>query len=91
MGYDLNPSSHLTRGKGGRQVWVAEEIGILETALANQPLGIDHKPAVRFAIKHIIMVDITMKNHRLSRVCEQRSRDASTSGEGSAVLSCCDF
>lgn len=63
LGYNLNPSPHLARGKGGRQVWVTEKIGVLETALTNQPLRIDHKPPACFAIEYIVMVEVTMENH----------------------------
>ena len=70
LGDNPGPPPHPAGRKSGRQVWIAEEIGIFESALSNQPLRINHKPATRPTIEHIVMVEVTVKNHALPLICE---------------------
>src|SRR5690606_35946739 len=52
------PAAEATGIGGCREVGVAEEIGIVEGAFADEPLGINGEPAAGAEIKHIVVMNV---------------------------------
>jgi hypothetical protein len=81
--------SDAAREAAGRQrhvrAWITEEVGKVETALAEEALRVDSEPPPGSTVQHVVVMQISMQHDGIGWVVEQRVGQEGRSGEGASV------
>lgn len=81
FGHDFNLTLKTSGLCGCTMIWIAEQVGEIESAFADQPFGIYGQPAALTCIQNVVMMHIAVQSNNILRCGEQIPRHSRSFSE----------